>query len=203
MMSSLSQSRGLLSPSTPSTSTSTSSPSPTISAHRYKYRCLSCQARLQINKTPNSSNALDNHFVSSSQSFSSSSSSLSSSTHMIRRTSTISSNATDNDDTLLPSARRRGGLVSCQAMNSDTLLIVGAAVAGIAAGIGIPLFYATQVKYIMNTVLHTDYIDTFHYSSLLILLFLFILILSYQADKSSTRENTQPCFACEGTGVTE
>merc|ERR1711920_984501 len=134
MMSSLSQSRGLLSPSTPSTSTSTSSPSPTISAHRYKYRCLSCQARLQINKTPNSSNALDNHFVSSSQSLSSLSS-LSSSTHMIRRTSTISSNTTDNDDTLLPSARRRGGLVSCQAMNSDTLLIVGAAVAGIAAGI--------------------------------------------------------------------
>ena len=147
MMSSLSQSRGLLSPSTPSTSTSTSSlPPPSLSSHRYKYTCLSCQARLQSNNTTKSnSNDLDNHSVSASQS-------LSSSTHMIRRTSTISSNTANHDDTLLPSARRRGGLVSCQAMNSDTLLIVGSAVAGIAAGIGIPLFYATQVKHIMKTL---------------------------------------------------
>ena len=54
----------------------------------------------------------------------------------------------------------------CQ-VTSDTLLIVGAAVAGISAGIGIPVFY------------------------------------SLQADKSTVRENTQPCFACTGTGVSE
>ena len=52
----------------------------------------------------------------------------------------------------------------CRA-SPDTLLIVGAAVAGIGAGIGTPIFYSTQ------------------------------------ADKSVSRENTQPCFACAGTGV--
>ena len=61
---------------------------------------------------------------------------------------------------------RRGGALQCKAaMDSQTLLIVGAAIAGIGAGIGIPVFY------------------------------------SMQADASATRENKQPCFACEGSGV--
>ena len=63
---------------------------------------------------------------------------------------------------------RSNDSVICRAqLDSDTLLIVASAIAGIGAGIGIPIFYATQ------------------------------------ADKSSTRENTQLCFACNGTGVTE
>ena len=42
-------------------------------------------------------------------------------------------------------ARGRGGALQCRAaMDSQTLMIVGAAVAGIGAGIGIPVFYSMQ-----------------------------------------------------------
>jgi len=98
--------------------------------------------------------------------------------------------------------RHRSGAVVCNAaIDSETLLIVGAAIAGIGAGIGVPIFYSMQAdKSAQRENLQPCFVCAgtgvvecrFCYGS--------GEVESFMTDSSANRK--EPCVNCEAKGYT-